>query len=275
MKEVALILFCLAISLNLLSAFQRFICPVSSTRTAFNLLFTQHTELSSNVETLRSELLSLCDEYQSQEKYFAKTKSPRKIRELPVLLEIERKIELKILQLSIESPIKNALQSWGNSASPIDGSWKLRFTTALDAKPELFNKQKDREISVFQYVNSTIGTITNIIQSTYKSTHSPISTIRVTVKGNALNDNRLQLSFQTVNIERPDARLFKRFSFPFPQLPFLNLIGRKKDIGPYFDLYYLDDDLRIHKTDRGDFFVQTRVYDVWDPMVGWKRICLL
>jgi hypothetical protein len=43
----------------------------------------------------------------------------------------------------------------------------------------------------------------------------------------------------------------------------------------YLDVLYLDEDLRVHVTGRGDFFVQTRLYDVWDPMVGWKQITLL
>lgn len=42
--------------------------------------------------------------------------------------------------------------------------------------------------------------------------------------------------------------------------------------GPYFNMLYLDEEMRIHKTGDNNYFVQTRLYDAWNPMVGWTLI---
>lgn len=248
----------------------------------------QNHGLTPEIEAVRHDLLQLCDEYKLKEEAIWNSGrikgSARKLRFVPELRDLEEKITLKILFLSTQSPIPHPFKTWGTKdGSPIDGSWKLRFTTAIDAKPEVTRRQRPEEfLSTCQHVNSTSQEITNIIRSYSTKDLTPLTTLKVSVRGKPLSSSRLQLAFRDVNVERPKAKFIKRFGFPFPRIPFSNALVNWKNeknpnhpIGPFFDILYLDEDLRIHKTGRGDYFIQSRLYDVWDPMVGWKQISLV
>lgn len=252
-------------------------------------------------EHLKKELLDLCDLYtllETQPHQFLVAEDgderKRNLRSMEILKSetaaLEGKIKSIIGKLAVHNPNKMPVDFWEDSINkcPLDGAWKLRFTTAEDAKPKI-KKESNATSSVtsiapftYQLVNSTCGTITNIIQFNPGQTKS--TTLRVLVKGVKLTPERLLLLFKTVTVVKEKDKRVRSFSFPFPRIPFSNTfltrlaIFRGKEItpiGPYFDVQYCDDDIRIHKTGKGDYFVQSRLYEVWDPMVGWKLISMV
>ena len=59
-------------------------------------------------------------------------------------------------------------------------------------------------------------------------------------------------------------RLYIPVPGPFFTRIIFSLMGRRKDIPrPYFDVVYLDETLRIHKTGEGNLFVQAKE--------GWRE----
>jgi hypothetical protein len=157
----------------------------------------------------------------------------------------------------------------------LDGMWKLRFTTATDA---IFKPGKRGPATTMQYVNSTISTFTNVVD--FKENKGKVKGFRVVVEGKASNGTRVDLNFKKVIIERRSKfpRLFGTVTIPLPSLGFLQRIAGSKDKdgqrsrGAYFNILYLDDEMRIHLTGDGNYFVQTRLYEAWDPSVGWTYV---
>lgn len=177
--------------------------------------------------------------------------------------------------------------------------WKLRFTTAIDAT---FKPGKMGPVTTKQYVNATLGTFTNVIE--FKENPGKTRGFQVVVEGRPTNDTRIDLTFKRVIIDRTSKIGLNRIVIPLPNFSFfsnikkfftriaqrfirvLSLFARNNDKqnkeenvkekerneGPYFNMLYLDDEMRIHKTGDGNYFVQTRLYDAWDPMIGWTLI---
>ena len=72
--------------------------------------------------------------------------------------------------------------------------------------------------------------------------------------------------FQQIVIERRSRIGLNKIMIPLPNFGFLERFTRGKDgkrrsKGPYFDLLYLDQNMRVHKTGEGKYFVQTRLID--------------
>lgn len=105
---------------------------------------------------------------------------------------------------------------------------------------------------------------------------------QVVVEGNPVSDTKMDLTFRRVIIDRRSRVGLNRIVIPLPNFKFLQRLTRKKSenvendskrrSGPCFNMLYLDDEMRVHKTGDGNYFVQTRLYDVWDPMIGWTLI---
>jgi len=161
--------------------------------------------------------------------------------------------------------------------APLDGTWKLRFTTAGDAT---FRPGKRGKARTEQIANATSGYFLNCI----KFPDNPGKTMGFTVyvKGIVKSHNEMELNFKKVVIHRRSRfpRIFGSFTIPLPNiLSLFNIFRSMKNQlkSPYFKVLYLDDDLRIHVTGENNYFVQTRLYDVWDPShpSGWKKIALL
>ena len=163
-------------------------------------------------------------------------------------------------------------------APNLAGTWKLRFTTATDAT---FKVGKRGPATTLQYVNATVGTFTNIIE--YRENPGKVKGFQVVVEGAPVNDTRIDLTFKRVIIDRRSRVGLNRIVIPLPNFKWLQRFARKKTEeqkeeqarkrkGPYFNMLYLDDEMRIHKTGDGNYFVQTRLYDAWDPMIGWTLI---
>jgi len=181
--------------------------------------------------------------------------------------------------LSELNPTPNATAFLGDEEkglqSPLHGPWKLLFTTAADAT---FNSNSSRgDARVQNIVDAPRGKITNVIDFLPKDDgRKPVlEQLNVIIKANALSEKRVELNFRYAK-----AVLTKFFFFPvkwnlYIPVPatfitriivlFYRIFRRGKATSPpkaYFDVLYLDNDLRIHKTGEDNLFVQSR--PTWD-----------
>lgn len=184
---------------------------------------------------------------------------------------------------------KDPLLNWGaekgkGESCMLHGLWKLRFTTAADAT---FKPGKRGSATTSQFVNATARTLTNVIE--FKENNGTVRNFNVIVEGERLSNNELALKFKKVVINRSPRKrfmgfrqkLFSKITIPLPSFGFLERFTRRKGEEkhrrknePGFEIIYLDEDLRIHRTTQGQLFVQSRLYDIWDPSeeTGWKTV---
>lgn len=178
---------------------------------------------------------------------------------------------------SISEPTLYLGNSKKGDLCPLDGPWKLIFTTAADAT---FSKNSTRgDAKVQNVVNAKKGIITNVIEfePSSKSQKPFLKQLKVVIKATKLSEKRVGLRFQYAKA------VFSRIFFlpiqwsifiPVPGLlitrimVFFNrlLFRRSKLQMPpmaFFDVVYLDKDLRIHKTGDDNIFVQVR--ESWAP----------
>ena len=167
--------------------------------------------------------------------------------------------------------------------APLNGAWKLLFTNAADA---VFSKNSKRGAAKAQnVVNAKKGRITNVIDfDTLPNRKEPaLKQLNGIFKATALNSERVELNFQYAKVVLTKfffLPLFgKRLSLYIPVpatfitkvIEFFKsvkrLFQRKKDDGEkeekrspkgYFDVLYLDQDLRVHKTGQDNLFVQAK-----------------
>lgn len=142
------------------------------------------------------------------------------------------------------------------SDSSLDGEWKLIFTTASDASfPET---EKQGVATTSQVVDAEAGTFTNVVDFE----RGKLKGFRVVVDGAPLNDTDVGLSFRGVRLLRRSRfpRLFGEIYLRIPSGLIRRLSRRSsKSKGPYLRLKYVDDSMRIHVSNTGNFFVHTRV----------------
>ena len=147
---------------------------------------------------------------------------------------------------------------------PLDGAWANVWTTAADAS---FSPNSTRgDASVFNVVDAAKGRVTNVIDFV-PGPNAKLSQFRVSLAATALTRARVGLRFRLVRARLAKPLLFgliKQITIPVPG-PFitriLTLLRRGPKDGPppaYFDVLYLDANLRIHKTGQGNLFVQRR-----------------
>lgn len=144
--------------------------------------------------------------------------------------------------------------------SRLSGNWKLRFTTAADAS---FAESEERGVAATsQEVDAKEGTFTNVVDFERGS----LKGFRVVVEGEPLSATDVGLTFKAVKILRNSRfpRLFGQFTFRLPSRLIRWFASRNKpkeerSRGPYLQVQYLDDDLRMHTTDSGNWFIQTRL----------------
>jgi hypothetical protein len=171
-------------------------------------------------------------------------------------------------ELSKLNPPVKPLDGWmgRNGVAPedcgLDGRWKLRFTNAADAR-----FRNDAETS--QEIYAETGLFVNCVD--FIGTTGKLRGFRVEVDGEALNDTEVQLAFRRVRLLRRSRfpRLFGKITIPLPSPKRLRKLTKflaRKDSkanvasrGAGFELLYLDDELRAHKTFDGLYFVQTRL----------------
>lgn len=237
----------------------------------------------------QEEMWDVMDQEESAEKVSKKAASTKSA---PSLLEAEsfaaQKIELSsdleglrekvvsaISLVAASNPSPEPLRGWRGfgGAAPeeciLNGTWKLLFTDAADAT---FKRGKRGAASTFQEIDAAGGWFINCVD--FSNPGSKLKGFRVFVEGDALSGNEVQLSFRKVRLLRRSRfpRLFGEITIPLPNPKILRKIGklfaRAKDKeqgvnpsrrGAGFTLLYVDEDLRIHQTFDGLYFVQRRL----------------
>ena len=179
------------------------------------------------------------------------------------------------------NPTNDVLYAWKSlpppkqpSLSPLDGTWKLRFTTASDAT---FKPGKRGPATTLQIVNATTGIISNVID--FNENKGKLKGFQVIIEAIPIAPpnptNRINLIFKRINVDRK-SRFLPKIAITLAPLRLLGSVitkfRRNKREPPYLEVMYLDEDCRIHKTGDGNYFVQTRLYEAWDPAVGWTLI---
>ena len=177
----------------------------------------------------------------------------------------------RIRKLETLNPTSNATKYFGTGDGelcPLHGEWRLLFTTAADASFSPNSSRGDAQAS--NIVDAVKGKITNIIDFLPRSDgrSRSLEQLKVRLIAEAESPTRIGLRFKYITAKI--ARIFglplfgKRISIVFPVPgPFITriftIIRRVKDPPKaYFDVIFLDEDLRIHKTGEGNIFVQGR-----------------
>lgn len=146
---------------------------------------------------------------------------------------------------------------------PLDGNWKLRFTSGADATFPESNKRGKATTS--QIVDATEGTLTNTVDFE----KGKVKGFRVVVEGTAVSGTEMNLNFKKVIIQRDTRfpRLLGRISIRLPSSRLLSAYARfasrgksqqNGPSGPGFEIQYMDNDLRMHKTRDGIWFIQSK-----------------
>uniref|UniRef100_A0A7S2S6S8 Plastid lipid-associated protein/fibrillin conserved domain-containing protein n=1 Tax=Rhizochromulina marina TaxID=1034831 RepID=A0A7S2S6S8_9STRA len=150
---------------------------------------------------------------------------------------------------------------------PLHGGWRLLFTTAADAS---FSSNSSRgDAMAMNVVNAVKGEITNIINFTPGEDGRPraLEQLRVKIKATALSDKRIGLVFRYAKARLTKflflplfgRRITLTIPVPAPLISRIIFFFTRKEVPkPFFELLYLDGDMRVHRTDAGNLFIQKR-----------------
>jgi len=149
----------------------------------------------------------------------------------------------------------------------LHGTWKLQFTTAADATFSRNTSRGDAEVS--NIVDAVRGVVTNCIdfQASPGGDVPACEQLRVQLSASAESGSRVALVFRLVK-----ARLTRFFGFslgrrrltltlpvPGPLITrIISFFTRRPPPKPYFDIIFLDHELRVHRTGEGNLFVQRK-----------------
>jgi hypothetical protein len=166
-----------------------------------------------------------------------------------------------IEELALLNPTPVPLAGWGEPGCPLEGTWRLLFTTGADAT---FRKTNSTGRAVtFQKIDSRRRTFVNCVD--FSSPGAKLRGFRVVVKGVRLSDTEVQLKFRRVRLLRR-SRWLRALILPLPPSWFLRGVAKiaskgkatPSPRGAGFTMLYLDEDIRCHKTFDGQYFVQQR-----------------
>lgn len=221
-----------------------------------------------------------------------KTRAPQKVDFYTISEDVGKAAD-EVIEITSElqkcSPTQHPTQFLGDKEKgddcSLNGEWKLLFTTAADAN---FSKNSKRgSASVKNVVDASKGKITNVIDfhgdsasdadtddATTSTKKEPlVKQLNVVIGAKPVSKTRVGLQFKYAKV------VFTRFFglkrqwnlyIPVPAPLITRLIvffsrifrfGRKdKKVPPkaYFDVLYLDDELRIQKTGEDNLFVQAK-----------------
>jgi len=167
-------------------------------------------------------------------------------------------------------------ESSAANEAPLNGEWKLLYTNAKDAEAPARSEKKNSgemgagkdiaegvQITTGQRIDAASGECVNYINATGEK--RPFDELEITIKMTALGPNRVRLDFQRGRALNENAPLFlKDFSFSFPPAfvgdALATLQGKDPKVEPpaYFDVLYIDNEVRCHRTGEGKIFVQMR-----------------
>jgi len=166
--------------------------------------------------------------------------------------------------LAERNPTPNPLDGWkAAGGSPLEGTWKLLFTTGADATFRPSNKTGAPR--TYQQIDSRRGLFINCVD--FAKAQGKLEGFRVVVGGKALSATEVSLSFLRVKLlRRARFRWLRTLVIPLPPGWLLRAVARwasrgKAQLsrrGAGFTMLYLDDELRMHKTFDGQYFVQQR-----------------
>ncbi len=167
--------------------------------------------------------------------------------------------------------------SKSSSAAPLNGVWRLLFTNAKDAEaPARTEKNKEEKfgdevaqgvtVKTGQRINAAEGECVNYIQLSGDSDKRPFDKLEITIRMTPLSETRVRLDFEKGRAlnERAPLPFLKDFRFNFPPPSFNDLVARVRGLDPsvepqaYFDVLYIDNEIRAHRTGEGKIFVQKR-----------------
>jgi len=191
------------------------------------------------------------------------TRAPANLKEVwvPAVLEAAEGVERAIEALAPLSPTTDPTRLLGTvegNRCPLDGAWRNLWTTAGDA---YFSPNSTRgDAAVYNVIDGSSGSVTNFID------FASGAQFRVLLKATAQSATRVALRFRFVKISPPKPLLWgliRTITIPVPG-PFITRVltllrrGPKKPPSAYFDILYLDDEIRVHRTGQGNLFVQRR-----------------
>lgn len=161
--------------------------------------------------------------------------------------------------------------------APLNGPWRLLFTNAKDAEAPARAEKTSREgeskgiadgaeVTTGQRIDAAKGECVNFIRFEGDDSNRPFDELEITIKMTPLTQSRVRLDFlrgRAMN-ERAPVQFLRNFTFSFPPAfvgdTLTRLKGRDptKDPPAYFDVLYIDNQIRAHRTGEGKIFVQIR-----------------
>mmetsp|Transcript_7370 Transcript_7370/g.24292 ORF Transcript_7370/g.24292 Transcript_7370/m.24292 type:complete len:291 (+) Transcript_7370:39-911(+) len=176
--------------------------------------------------------------------------------------KVAKAVDVLAFEASLAKDATKFLGTQEGGACPLDGGWRNLWTTAADATFSANSKRGDALVGNF--VDGKTGRVTNVI--TFLDKDRKVDQLRVTIQAKALSKTRVQLTFKkaTFVLRKRLLGVFKKIVLPVPAVTFTRIIfafrpNKKPPPPPYFDVLYLDHDLRIQKTGDGNLFVQRRL----------------
>ena len=197
------------------------------------------------------------------------SRAPRKLDFYTISENVGRaadKVFTAVDALSAVNPTPSATSQWGTPSSPLCGTWRLLFSTAADAT---FSKNSKRGAAqASNVVAEEGGRITNVIEfaPSEAGRRRLVESLRVRLGGAAAGANRIVLTFRYAVVQfgrffRLPVRWRLYIPVPGPMLTrLLFFVMRRKEAPPlpYFDVLYLDGELRVHRTGEGNLFIQKK-----------------
>mmetsp|Transcript_6319 Transcript_6319/g.9729 ORF Transcript_6319/g.9729 Transcript_6319/m.9729 type:complete len:210 (-) Transcript_6319:45-674(-) len=174
-----------------------------------------------------------------------------------LLKACEAKDTSKILKLAEELKPLNPTTDIRDSFNRLEGDWKLDFTTA----PAQEVPEEGNGVNTYQTIEE--GIIYNII-------NRPDRKLKIAVGAEPTRVDRVALDFRT--IEASQDSFPKHVTIRFPPRNFFRFVAKAqcflsgeaydetkfKELA-YFDLLFLDDDLRIQRNSEGNLFINSRL----------------
>mmetsp|Transcript_28128 Transcript_28128/g.43122 ORF Transcript_28128/g.43122 Transcript_28128/m.43122 type:complete len:248 (-) Transcript_28128:176-919(-) len=168
-----------------------------------------------------------------------------------------------------------------STAAPLNGEWKLLFTNPKDAEAPARTEKNNEDSSIVsdgdnkkiaegvqiktgQRIDADKGECLNFIMA--EGDNRPFEKLEITIQMTPLSKTRVRLDFKNGRAlnERAPLPFLKDFQFNFPPAlvgdGLARLKGKDPNVEPpaYFDVLYIDQQLRAHQTGEGKIFVQTR-----------------
>lgn len=170
--------------------------------------------------------------------------------------------------------------SSSNFKAPLNGKWRLLYTNARDAEaPARTEKNKKGEpfgdavasgveVRTGQRIDAAKGECVNFIQlgRSSEDTKVPFDRLDITIQMTPLTDTRVRLDFLKGRVQNPNAPIaaLRDFRFQFPPAAVGDFLARIRGKDPsieppaFFDVLYIDNEIRAHRTGEGKIFVQQR-----------------